>query len=138
APHVLQAAPTPQASGEALEERILNLLYPYRDECFEDGMTASDDRLALVLCANLAFLMRHNQSSYGKPIDNNDVSIASRNWHATKLKMEDDVGVAGIGVFVNGGNGFTHTVVRIGVKKGENAVERLTAEVDRLMLQFFP
>jgi hypothetical protein len=82
---------------------------------------------------NIAFLIRHNQSSYGKVIEPNDISMASRNWPMTK----SDTKAAGIGIFVNG-NGFTHTAVRVTVSLGENAIEKLTMELDRLLLNFFP
>lgn len=82
---------------------------------------------------NIAFLIRHNQSSYGKTIEPNDVSMASCNWPMTN----SDTHAAGIGVFVNG-NGFTHTTVRVKVQPGENAIEVLSMEVGRLLQNFFP
>jgi len=54
-----------------------------------------------------------------------------------KQSKEGDAGSAGIGVFVNG-NGFTHTVIRVVVNKGDNVLEKLATTVDQLMGQFFP
>jgi hypothetical protein len=55
APYVAQQAkpPTPsQTPIDPLEQRILDLLYPYRDECFrtEDGTIVARERIALILC----------------------------------------------------------------------------------------
>lgn len=89
---------------------------------------------------NLAFLIRHNQASYGKQVEVNDVFVASRYFKGCKDNVKNENGKvsgAGLGVFVNG-NGFTHTVVRIFVKDGDNALEILTAQVDELMAPFFP
>jgi hypothetical protein len=145
------ALPT-QTPTDPLEQRILDLLYPYRDECFEDSdvLFEAKERDALILCgtltalarlyehanglaANIAFLVRHNQSSYGKAIEPNDVSVASRGWQ----NMKKGNGVAGIGFFVNG-NGFSHTVVRTTIGPGDGAVERLIGQVDVLTKTFFP
>lgn len=82
---------------------------------------------------NVAFLIRHNQSSYGKKTEPNDISIASRNWQS----MLEGTGLAGVGIFVNG-NGYTHTVVRTNVQPGENLVDNLTQVVDQIMQNFFP
>jgi hypothetical protein len=86
-----------------------------------------------IFAENIAFLIRHNQSSYGKSIDPNDVSMCSRNWQG----MKKGNGPAGIGVFVNG-NGYTHTVCRVQVLKGQSAVEQFAASVDGFMATFFP
>ncbi|KAF1921554.1 hypothetical protein BDU57DRAFT_553665 [Ampelomyces quisqualis] len=139
-PYGQAPAPSPtvvsaQTPTDPLEQRVLDLLYPYRDECFkeDDGMTVARERAALILCENIAFLIRHNQSSYGKRIDTNDVSIISRNWQG----MKQFGGSAGLGVFVNG-NGFTHTVLRITVSSGENAIDRFMIQVDSVLQTFFP
>ncbi|KAF2026905.1 hypothetical protein EK21DRAFT_73184 [Setomelanomma holmii] len=128
-------AQSTQAPADPLEQRILDLLYPYRDECFDPEVDCSpeQERMALILCENIAFLIRHNQSSYGKQIDPNDVSMCSRNWAG----MKSGNGPAGIGVFVNG-NGYTHTVCRVQVLKGQNAVEQFVQHVDVFMANFFP
>jgi hypothetical protein len=41
-----------QTSADTLEQRVLDLLYPYRDECFSDegGTTVGEERMALMLC----------------------------------------------------------------------------------------
>jgi hypothetical protein len=80
---------------------------------------------------NIAFFIRHNQSSYGKQIDPGDISIASRNW-----KGNGD-GSAGIGVFVVG-SGYTHTVFRVKVNKDDSAIDKLVQEVNGHMEKFFP
>jgi hypothetical protein len=155
APQIQAPAPASTlAQIDPLEQRILDLLYPYRDECFsdEDGTTVTQERNALILCGmypphmshsylhltnvhpeNIAFLIRHNQSSYGKQVDPSDISVASRNWQI----MKQGGGAAGIGVFVNG-NGFSHTVVRTTVNPGENTVDRLILQVDLQTQTFFP
>jgi hypothetical protein len=82
--------------------------------------------------------MRYQQASYGKQIEANDVFIASRFFKGAKQEVKDENGkVTGLGVFVNG-NGFTHTVVRVSFKSGENALELLTDQVDQLMAPFLP
>lgn len=42
----------PQAPTDPLEQRILDLLYPYREECFTKtvGPFADQERKALILC----------------------------------------------------------------------------------------
>tara|TARA_R110002003_G_scaffold388_4_gene19330 strand:- start:22679 stop:23080 length:402 start_codon:yes stop_codon:yes gene_type:complete len=49
------AKPT-QTPADPLEQRILDLLYPYRDECFdpEADVSADQERAALVLCGKLS------------------------------------------------------------------------------------
>jgi hypothetical protein len=46
--------------------------------------------------------------------------------------------VAGVSVFVNGGTGYTHTVIRVNVKSGESVVDCFTAQVDHCLEEFFP
>jgi hypothetical protein len=157
-----QTPATTQSPADPLEQRVLDLLYPYRDECFNDenDVTAAQERMALILCGmfparvlllaaparlhlhirstnapleNIAFLIRHNQASCGKNIEPNDVSIVSRNWQM----MKEGRGAAGMGVFVNG-NGFTHTVLRVTVNKSESAISRFTSQVDGVLQTFFP
>jgi hypothetical protein len=84
---------------------------------------------------NLAFILRHNQSSYGKDIQADDISMVSRNWG---LMMAGGTNVAGVGIFVIG-NGYTHNVVRVLVRRGEreDVVSRLTEYVDNLLENFF-
>ena len=50
-PQPAQLSQVVQAQGDPLEQRILDLLYPYRDECFEDEdtATAAKERLAHIL-----------------------------------------------------------------------------------------
>jgi hypothetical protein len=52
APAVLASRPPSQAPSDPLEQRILDLLYPYRDECFadENETTEIKERNALILC----------------------------------------------------------------------------------------
>jgi hypothetical protein len=84
---------------------------------------------------NIAFLIRHNQTTYGKPIEANDVNLASRNWSI----MKQGAGrTAGVSIFVNGGIGFTHTVIRVNVKCGESVVECFEAQVNVCLEEFFP
>jgi hypothetical protein len=92
--------------------------------------------LCSIRCANsrlgnIAFIIRHSQSSYGKQVDPGDIFIASRKWQG----HGDDSW--GIGVFVIG-SGYTHTVFRITVKKDENTIDKLVAEMDGQMEKFFP
>jgi hypothetical protein len=157
-----QTPATIQSPADPLEQRVLDLLYPYRDECFNDekDVSATQERMALILCGvfsarvllsaaharlrlhirstnapleNIAFLIHHNQASYGKSIEPNDVSIVSRNWQM----MKEGRGAAGIGIFVNG-NGFTHTVLRVTVKNSESAIGRFTSQVNEILQTFFP
>ena len=50
-PQMAQAAPSTQTPADPLEQRVLDLLYPYRDECFmeEDRTTVAQERMALIL-----------------------------------------------------------------------------------------
>jgi hypothetical protein len=52
APNVLSAKAHIQSQSDPLEQRILDLIYPYRDECFadEDDTTELKERTALILC----------------------------------------------------------------------------------------
>ncbi|KAH3999696.1 hypothetical protein HBH98_085800 [Parastagonospora nodorum] len=137
APNVLSAkVPTP-VQADPLEQRILDLLFPYRDECFadEDSTTELKERAALILCENIAFLIRHHQTTYGKYIEASDVNLASRNWTI----MKQGAGrMAGVSIFVNGGTGFTHTVIRANVKFGESVVQCFEAQVNMCLEEFFP
>jgi hypothetical protein len=153
-------APMPiQGPVVPLEQRILDLLQPYRDDCFtaEDETTAARDRTVLVLCGtasisrfsrahslaprdntdklkeNIALLIRHNQPSYGKRIGAHDISMASRNWQATKTTG----GQACIGIFVCG-VATTYTVVRVTVNANEDVIDCLKEETDSLLQRFFP
>lgn len=86
-----------------------------------------------MLVENLAFLIRHNQSSYGRVIEVNDVSMGSRNWRNLKAAR----GPAGVGLYVNGKNA-THNIVRAIVNPGESVIESLMNQVDGLIQPFFP
>jgi hypothetical protein len=87
------------------------------------------------LLENIAFLIRHNQTTFGKYIEPNDVNLASRNWQVMQSRGS---GFAGVSVFVNGGTGFTHTVIRVHVGPGQSVVDCLTAQVDKTLREFFP
>jgi hypothetical protein len=56
-----------QTPADPLEQRVLDLLYPYRDECFADdgGTTVGEERMALILCgmfpAHARLLFTHAQ-----------------------------------------------------------------------------
>lgn len=52
APNIIVPRPHTQAPSDPLEQRILDLLYPYRDECFaeENETTELKERNALILC----------------------------------------------------------------------------------------
>jgi hypothetical protein len=153
APNMLSTnVPTP-VQADPLEQRILDLLFPYRDECFadEDSTTELKERAALILCGmfytsfavsrptntdaeNITFLIRHHQTTYGKHIEASDVNLASRNWTI----MKQGVGrMAGISIFVNGGTGFTHTVIRANVKFGESVVQCFETQVNLCLEEFF-
>lgn len=82
---------------------------------------------------NIAFLIRHNQSGYGKRIEPTDIAFATKNWAAKTTGK----GVVGIGCFVNG-NGFSHTIVMTTVGRDEDVVDRLAAQAELLLQQFFP
>jgi hypothetical protein len=51
---VLATIPT-QIPTNPIEQRVLDLLYPYRDECFKDDdvTTVARERAALILCGTL-------------------------------------------------------------------------------------
>jgi hypothetical protein len=86
---------------------------------------------------NIAFLIRHNQNSYGKPILASDVSLVSRHYG---LLLAGKADKAGVGIFVIG-SGYTHNVMRVHVGRGEGVgvVDRLTEYVDKEQVQtFFP
>ncbi|KAF1355755.1 hypothetical protein EJ07DRAFT_158091 [Lizonia empirigonia] len=82
---------------------------------------------------NVAFLIRHNQASYGKRIEPNDISFASKNW----TTGDTGNGYVGIGIFVNG-NGFSHTILRTIMGKDEDVVDKLTEKADEQLQSFFP
>lgn len=55
APSPAPVALSTQTPADPLEQRILDLLHPYRDECFkeDDHLTVARERAALVLCGTL-------------------------------------------------------------------------------------
>ncbi|KAF9700434.1 hypothetical protein EKO04_001955 [Ascochyta lentis] len=123
---------------ETLEQRIYDLLAPFREIDFDaEGEVGLPSRKseckALILCENVAFLIRHNQASYGKHIEPNDISFAAKGWVARTMVN----GFVGIGIFVNG-NGFSHTVLRTTIAKGEDVVDKLADKADELLQPFFP
>ncbi|KAH7384128.1 hypothetical protein DE146DRAFT_769832 [Phaeosphaeria sp. MPI-PUGE-AT-0046c] len=130
-----QAIPPIQTPVDPLEQRILDLLYPDRDECFiaEAGGCIDDERKVLILCDNIAFFIRHTQSSFGKISVANDVSMASRNWRAFKASS----GPTGRGIFVNR-SGATHNILRVKVEPGEKIIDSLTTQIDGMVKGFFP
>ncbi|KAH6642111.1 hypothetical protein C7974DRAFT_420445 [Boeremia exigua] len=135
-PPGLQGPPGPQGpegppglSHETLEQRIYDLLAPF---C-ATNLTPAAEAKALILCENIAFLIRHQQASYGKRIEPSDVSMATKNWAA----MTTGKGLVGVCVFANG-HGFSHAVVRAAVGRGEDVVEKLGEQVEVAMVQFFP
>lgn len=82
---------------------------------------------------NLAFLIRHNQSRFGKKVYPEDISIASRNWNG----MVSGSGQMGIGIFVIG-NGYTHTVLKATVQPGASVLDKLTQVVEGFLEEFVP
>ncbi|OAL05545.1 hypothetical protein IQ06DRAFT_372973 [Phaeosphaeriaceae sp. SRC1lsM3a] len=130
-----QAHKPTQAPAAPLEQRILDLLYPYRDECFSADADVSvvDERKAMILCENIAFFIRHTQSSFGKIIETNDISLASRNWCGFKAST----GPVGIGIFVNG-IGATHNILRVRVEPNESVIDSLMTQIDGMVQGFFP
>lgn len=159
-----QAHKPTQAPAAPLEQRILDLLYPYRDECFSADADVSvvDERKAMILCGtlshfancrvilnlttlhfyetnpdlvieNIAFFIRHTQSSFGKIIETNDISLASRNWCGFKAST----GPVGIGIFVNG-IGATHNILRVRVEPNESVIDSLMTQIDGMVQGFFP
>ncbi|KAL5115582.1 hypothetical protein ACEQ8H_006558 [Pleosporales sp. CAS-2024a] len=138
APNVLPAKLPTQTPADPLEQRILDLLYPYRDECFAppDKTTDLQERKALILCENIAFIIRHHQTTYGKCVEPNDINMASRNWIV--MKEGNHGRMAGVSIFVNGATGYTHTVIRANVKYGESMVDCLTLQADAFLEEFFP
>jgi hypothetical protein len=77
---------------------------------------------------NIAFLIRHNQNSYGKPVLASDVSLVSPHYG---LLLAGKADKAGVGIFVIG-SGYTHNLMRVHVGRGEGEgmVDRLTEYVD--------
>ncbi|KZM26631.1 hypothetical protein ST47_g2314 [Ascochyta rabiei] len=148
-----QGLPVPPV--ETLEQRIYDLLAPFREADIDaDGSIDLPSRKseckALILCGkysntlcimqlltrtpeNIAFIIRHNQTGYGKHIESNDVSFAAKSW-ADRITGS---GFVGICIFVNG-NGFSHTVLRTTMAKGENVVDKLFEKTDELLQPFFP
>lgn len=154
APLATQQAQLAPVSEETLEERLLNLVHPFRDECFTDNDSdptfTVDQRKVVIMCGtfrlfeachtrlidrieNIAFLLRHNQSMYGKAIQPADISIISRHWE----HMKQGKSTAGIAVLVNG-NGYTHTVVRSNIPVGQKPLDCLSRAADNALAGFFP
>ncbi|KAF2627478.1 hypothetical protein BU25DRAFT_341731 [Macroventuria anomochaeta] len=135
-PQGLPGIPVPAL--ETLEQRLYDLLAPLREidldgDGDDDLPSRKDECKALILCENIAFLIRHNQASYGKHIEPQDISFATKNWAAKTTGN----GVVGIGVFANG-NGFSHTILRATVGKDDYVVDKLAEVAEQLLLQFFP
>ena len=83
---------------ETLEQRLYDLLAPFRENDFDADSgdafrSCKDECKALILCGqydpafsglrrprteNIAFLIRHNQASYGKHIEPNDIFLATK------------------------------------------------------------
>lgn len=82
---------------------------------------------------NIAFIIRHNYSGYGKRIEPSDISFVTKNWSTRKVGQ----GTVGVAVFVNA-NGFSHTVLRTLVEKDNDVVDKLFEEADKQLQQFFP
>ncbi len=82
--------------------------------------------------ANIAFLIRHEQNGFGKRIEPNDLSLATKSCAS---RATND-GVVGIGIFVHG-NGFSNFVVRARVGRGEDVLEKFAEQVEVLLQKFF-
>ncbi|KAJ4372617.1 hypothetical protein N0V86_007979 [Didymella sp. IMI 355093] len=128
----------PGDSSESLEQRIYDLHVPVREmgqeyEGNHGTPSREDESKALILCENIAFLIRHNYIVYGKRIEPNDVSLVTKNWAARKV-----VGVkVNVAVFVVA-NGFSNTLLRAIVEKDNNMIDKLSEETDKQLQQFFP
>ncbi|KAF3042962.1 hypothetical protein E8E12_008845 [Didymella heteroderae] len=88
-------------------------------------------RFHLVLL-NIALLIRHHYSVYGKRIDSNDISLVAKNWAARK----EDLGKVGAAVFVIA-NGYSKTLLRTLAEKDNNVIDKLAGEADEQLQQFF-
>ena len=82
---------------------------------------------------NIAFLVRHHYSVYGKRINPNDMSLVTKNWAIRKV----DGTKVGVAVFVIA-NGFSNTVLRAIVENNSNVIDKLSEEIDKQLRQFFP
>ncbi|KAF3039642.1 hypothetical protein E8E11_007336 [Didymella keratinophila] len=117
-------------SGESLEQRMYDLLAPLREAEQDDK---GDCTFHLAKTKNIAFLVRHHYSVYGKRIDPNDISLVTKNWAIGK---EENTKVD-IAVFVIA-NGFSNTVLRTIVENNNNAIDKLSKEIDKKLQQLFP
>ncbi|KAI8931948.1 hypothetical protein NX059_010849 [Plenodomus lindquistii] len=84
-----------------LEQRIFDLLLPYRDELFstEFKYQSTDmDRKAVILSQSLAFLIRNRETSNSVKLEAENVSIAARKWDYMRKGHQV---AASVGIFLN-------------------------------------
>jgi hypothetical protein len=84
---------------------------------------------------NLAFLIRHNEGSYGKRIGVGDIAVVTNNWN---LRTQGGNGVVCVGVFIFGLNGFTYNLIRAFMGTRDKVIDKLAEVVEPLVAPFCP
>jgi hypothetical protein len=82
---------------------------------------------------NIALLVRHHYSVYGKRINPDDISLVTKNCTA----REEENSKVGIAVSVIA-NGFSNTVLRTVVENNNNVIYKLSDEIDKHLQQLLP
>ncbi|OSS44656.1 hypothetical protein B5807_10657 [Epicoccum nigrum] len=131
-------APDMEGSPEPLEQRLYDLLSPFLEVAQEHGsnqVPLAEQSKAMVLCENLAFLIRHNQASYGKLIGVGDILVATKNWD---LRTKGADGVICVGVYINGNHNYTYCLVRVVMRSLDKIIDKLAECVEPLLAPFCP
>ena len=84
---------------------------------------------------NLAFLIRHNQGTYGKLIAAGDILIATKNWD---LRGKPGNGFICVGLYINGMNGYTYNLIRAVMGSQDKVIDKLAECVEPLIAPFCP
>ncbi|KAI4715064.1 hypothetical protein J4E89_000750 [Alternaria sp. Ai002NY15] len=133
---------TPQPAN-ALEQRIYDLMRPFRNECYEAPDTVVDqvaatnraiklERRILVLAQNIAFLAHNDVASTGQTLNASDIFVVMRGWTGDGVAKKGGA-IAVLARYPEGTTG----VVKATFDAGVSVVDALCTKVDEMLAASF-
>ncbi|KAI4937252.1 uncharacterized protein J4E92_001982 [Alternaria infectoria] len=132
---------TPQPAN-ALEQRIYDLMRPFRNECYKapdtvDQVAAANravklERRILVLAQNIAFLAHNDVASTGQTLNASDIFVVMRGWTGDGVAKTGGA-IAVLARYPEGTTG----VVKATFDAGVSVVDALCTKVDEMLAASF-
>ncbi|KAI4617547.1 uncharacterized protein J4E87_008183 [Alternaria ethzedia] len=133
---------SPQPAN-ALEQRIYDLMRPFRNECYEAPDTVVDqvaaasravklERRILVLAQNISFLAHNNIANTEQTINASDIFVVMRGWTGDGVAKTGGA-IAVLARYPEG----TMGVVKATFEAGVSVVDALCTKVDEMLAASF-